>query len=583
MTSLRRSLRGFFFPPPGSSRWVRILPYAVLGALTLLVLIASAYTWDYTNSPGFCGTTCHTMPPEYTAYLTSPHARIDCVDCHIGKGFIATRITRKAGDLKHVFATAFHTYEYPIRAGELRPARETCEKCHSPAKFSDDSLRAIVHYADDKDNTNTTTYLILKTGGGTKRLGLGKGIHWHIENQVYYLATDPEEQTIPFVRVVNDDGTQTDYTALGSKVDPASIQTGQLKEMDCITCHNRITHLIYQPEDSLDQLLKQGVISAEIPEIHKKGVEAIRASYATVDEAMAGIAALADYYQGTYPDFMAQNRDLVDNAIRVIQETFRNSVFIDQKATWDSHPNNVGHRESAGCFRCHDGKHLTSESQAIRLECNLCHSIPVVAGPGKFIADIEISRGPEPQSHLNTNWIQLHRDAFDASCSNCHNTANAGGTDNSSFCSNSACHGAAWTYAGFDAPGLREILLQQLPTPTPAPTPTLAPTATQGPTPSAPITPAATASGPTYDAVVGPLFQTRCGMCHGESGQKGLTLTTYAGAMKGGADGPVILPGNPAGSLLIQVQSGAQPHFGQLTPDELKLVTGWIAAGAAEK
>ena len=324
MTSLRRSLRGFFFPPPGSSRWVRILPYAVLGALTLLVLIASAYAWDYTNSPGFCGTTCHTMPPEYTAYLTSPHARIDCVDCHIGKGFIATRITRKAGDLKHIFATAFHTYEYPIRAGELRPARETCEKCHSPAKFSDDSLRAIVHYADDKDNTNTTTYLILKTGGGTKRLGLGKGIHWHIENPVYYLATDPEEQSIPFVRVVNDDGTQTDYTALGSTVDPASIQPDQLKEMDCITCHNRITHLIYQPEDSLDQLLKQGVISSTIPEIHKKGVEAMRASYATVDEAMAGIAALADYYQGTYPDFMAQNRDLVDNAIRVIQETFRN-------------------------------------------------------------------------------------------------------------------------------------------------------------------------------------------------------------------------------------------------------------------
>jgi nitrate/TMAO reductase-like tetraheme cytochrome c subunit/mono/diheme cytochrome c family protein len=580
MSSLSRALRAFFFPPAGSPRWARALPYAVLGILTLLVLTASAYVWDYTNSPPFCGTTCHTMPPEYTAYLTSPHARIDCVDCHIGKGFIATRISRKAGDLKHVFATVFHAYEYPIRAGELRPARETCEKCHSPAKFSDDSLRTIVHYASDKDNTATTTYLVLKTGGGSKRLGLGKGIHWHIENPVYYLATDVDEQTIPFVRVVNGDGSVTDYQEIGSTIDPATVQAGQLKQMDCITCHNRITHLIYQPEDSLDLLMKQGVISAKIPEIHSKAVEAMRAPYATVDEAMAGIAALADYYQDTYPDFVAQNGDLISNAIRVVQETYRNSVFIDQKATWDSHPNNVGHQESPGCFRCHDGKHLTQDSQAIRLECNLCHSIPVVAGPDKFISDIEISRGPEPQSHLSTSWIQLHRDAFDASCSNCHSTANAGGTDNSSFCSNSACHGSAWKYAGFDAPGLRELLLAQLPTPTPTQAPTATPVApVETETPGTPAAPA----GPTYAASIAPLFQARCVMCHGESGQKGLNLTTYASAMKGGTDGPVIIAGDPASSLLIQKQSGAQPHFGQLTPDELALVTAWIQAGAPEK
>ena len=166
---LRRALRNFFFPPAGSPRWARILPYATLGALTLIVLIAAVYGWDYTNSPSFCGTACHTMPPEYTAYLVSPHARIDCVECHIGRGFIATRITRKAGDLQHVIATLFHTYEFPIRAESLRPARETCERCHSPDKFSDDSLRAILHFGEDRENTPTTTYIVLKTGGGSRR------------------------------------------------------------------------------------------------------------------------------------------------------------------------------------------------------------------------------------------------------------------------------------------------------------------------------------------------------------------------------------------------------------------------------
>jgi len=565
MARIRESLRRFFFPPPGSSRWVRVLPYAVLGVLTLVVLVASAYVWEYTNSPTFCGTACHTMPPEYTAYLTSPHARVDCVDCHIGKGFIATRISRKAGDLKHVFATVFRNYEYPIRAGELRPARETCEKCHSPQKFSDDSLRTIASYADDRANTLSYTYLVLKTGGGSKRLGLGKGIHWHIENQVYYLTTDPEEQDIPFVRVVNDDGSVTDYLEVGSQVDPDAVQAGELKEMDCITCHNRITHLVYQPEDSIDRLLSQGLISTQIPDIRRKAVEVLRAAYATMDEAQLGIAALKDYYRDTDPEFAAENAELLSQAIDALQMTYVESVFLEQKVDWDAHPNNIGHLNSPGCFRCHDGKHLTEQQAAIRLECNLCHAIPVVSASDEFVSNIEISRGPEPQSHLNTNWIQLHRDSFDASCSSCHTTANAGGTQNTSFCSNSACHGTAWTYAGFDAPELRAILAQQLPPPTPT------------------EPPAADEATLTYAGSVGSLLQSRCSVCHGVNGQKGLDVTTYTSLLKGSESGPVILAGDPAGSLLIQVQSAAQPHFSQLTADELTLVTEWIQAGAPEK
>jgi len=190
MKRIWQRLKLFFFPPPGTARWLRILPYAVLGVLTLLLFTGGAYAWDYTNSPPFCGETCHTMPPEYTAYLTSPHhARIDCVDCHIGKGFIATRITRKAGDAKHIFSLVFKDYEFPIHADDLRPARETCELCHFPQKFSDDSLREIKRFANDRENTPVSIYLTMKTGGGSKRAGLGRGIHWHIENKVHAAYT----------------------------------------------------------------------------------------------------------------------------------------------------------------------------------------------------------------------------------------------------------------------------------------------------------------------------------------------------------------------------------------------------------
>jgi len=559
---LRRSLRNFFFPPPDSRRLIRLLPYFTLGALTLIVLIAAAYTWDYTNSPEFCGTVCHTMPPEYTTYLTSPHARVDCVDCHIGRGFIATRITRKAGDINHVISLAFKTYEFPIRADDLRPARETCERCHFPEKFSDDSLREIKRFGDDPNNTPSSIYLTLKTGGGTKRLGLGRGIHWHIENQVFFLALDTEEQEIPYIQVVEDDGSVTEFIELGTEIDPLKIDPSELQLMDCITCHNRITHLIYTPEATVDQLLTRGVISPTIPEIRRKAVEVLLGPYETNELAISGIAGLTGYYQTYFTDFYAENNDLIEAAISALQDAYVMSVFPEQKADWYTHSNNIGHEDSPGCFRCHDGKHLNEQEESIRLECNLCHSIPVVVGPSDFVANIEISRGPEPQSHFNPNWISLHRDIFDATCENCHTTGDPGGISNTSFCSNSACHGSAWEYAGFDAPGLREILLTQLPPPSEPSTPT---------------------GALTFGDIIGPLFIERCGACHGAEGIQGLNLTTYESTLAGGSSGPAIIPGDPDGSLIVLRLTGDQPHFAQLTPEELELVIEWIIAGAPER
>jgi nitrate/TMAO reductase-like tetraheme cytochrome c subunit len=561
---IKTGLRTFFFPPEGSPRWVRILPYAVLGVLTLIVLSGAVWGWEYTNSPEFCGTACHTMPPEFTSYLTSPHARIDCVDCHIGRGFLTTRVTRKAGDLRHIVATAFNTYEFPIRAHQLQPARETCEKCHLPEKFSDDSLREIKTFNPDKDNTPMTTYLVLKTGGGSKREGLGRGIHWHIENQIEYLPLDPEEQEIPYIRVYEDDGSITEYMDIESDFEPGDVIEEDLVEMDCITCHNRITHLVKTPEATVDELMNRGIIDPEIPEIRRVAVETYSQIYDTTQKGLNGIAGITQFYETYYPEYYAENGEKVDRAVESLQEAYAQSVYPEQNSDWTTHPNNIGHSDTPGCFRCHGGKHLNAEGEAIRLECNLCHSIPVVAGPGDFVSEIEISRGPEPDSHKNPNWITLHRDVFDPTCSNCHTTENPGGIDNSSFCSNSACHDNVWEYAGFDAPGLREILMEQLP---PQPTPVAPP---EG-------------AVLTFTGIIGPMLESRCGACHGPSNSlEGLDLTTYAGITTGGESGPVISAGDPDNSLIMIVQTSEEPHFAQLTSDELELLERWIAEGAVE-
>ncbi len=562
-TKFRTSLRKFFFPPAGSPRRLLILPYALLGILSAIVLVGGAYGWAYTNSPSFCGTSCHTMPPEYAAYEASPHARVACVECHLGREFIGNQLFRKAGDIKHLVAMTFQTYTYPIMAESMRPAREICEQCHTPEKFSDDSLRIITHFKEDTQNTPSYTYLVLKTGGGDKRQGQALGIHWHIMNNVSYYSTDPLEQTIPYVQVTNDDGTVTKYVDVQSGLDPATIDPNKLKRVDCITCHNRITHRIYAPEDSVDLELSLGKISPTIPDIRKKAVEILRGNYTTQAEAQAGIAGVDAFYKANYPDFYAANQSKITDAVANLQTIYADSVFIDQKINWDTHPNNVGHIQSPGCFRCHDGKHLDANQNAIRMECNLCHSIPVVSSQQDYVTKIEISRGPEPTSHRSPNWISMHNKVFDASCSTCHNTKDAGATTNTSFCSNSACHGQTFKFAGFNAPKLREIIQAQLPTPMPTPIP--APTPAKGETPD-------------FTKNILPLFG-KCATCHNTTAlTAGLDLSSYEGLMKGGKDGAVIIPNNSTTSLLLIKQS--TQHFANFSADEMALMKQWIDAGA---
>lgn len=555
------AVRDFFFPPPGARRSAMWMGYLTLVLLFFGLFVGGAYAWDYTNSPQFCGTQCHTMPPEFNAYLVSPHARISCTECHIGREFFGNQFLRKAGDMRHLIAQAFTTYTYPIMAHDMRPAREICERCHSPEKFADDSLRTIRHYSTDQANTPYDIYLVLKTGGGSKAAGLGNGIHWHIENNVQYYASDEHSQEIPYVRVTADDGTVTEYKDMESDVDPATIAEADLQQMDCITCHNRISHLINSPEESVETALQRGVLDAAMPEIRLKGVEVLRASYGSTELALNGIAGLEEYYRIAHPDYYTSNKETVQAAVKTLQDIYTQSVYPEQKVDWDSHPNNLGHENFAGCFRCHDGKHLSADQQAIPLECNLCHSVPVVAGREDFVTDIEISRGAIPETHQSSNWMTAHRDYFDRTCQKCHTVTDPGGTSNTSFCSNSACHGSAWKFAGFDAPGLREMALAQLPPPEPE--------VNLG------------VLLPTYESLQ-PAFEAECGLCHGTTDpSNGLVLVTYEGITRGSDNGFVVTAGDPENSKLIQIQSG--DHFGLLSPEALDVVRQWIADGLPEK
>ena len=576
----------FFAPPANSTVLVRMAPYLTLGVLTVVALIFSTFAWEYTNEVQFCGLTCHTMPPQFNVQQRSAHAAESCEDCHLGRDSLSVMIPRKAYYSWHTgTAMLFGSYKYPIIAKEMTPARVACENCHNPDKFSSDKLFEIKRFSNDKTNTLTTLYILLKTGGGSKRQGLGQGIHWHVENPVYFYATDLLQQDIPYVLVTKADGTTSEYIDTESKFDPKSIKKEDLRVMDCITCHNRTAHNIESPSNMMDTLMGRGIISPTIPEIHKKGSEAIDAPYTSQEQGLAEIAKLEGYYQQNFADFYTKNTPLVKAAVAAIIEAFQNSVFVDQKMNWQTHPDNMQHKDFPGCMRCHDGKHVTANAKdTVRLECNLCHSIPTVSTTFQLVAEIPVEKGFEPETHKSPNWIDFHRTAFDKTCQTCHTVEDPGGVSNKSFCSNSVCHGATWKFAGFDAPKLREVLKSQQPTPAPTAEakPTLAPT----PTPAAGATAAPTTAAGGSAAVtfvqVAPIFEAKCNACHGDAGIKGLFLNSYDKIMAGSASGPVIVPGKPDDSLLIKIQTGGT-HPGQLAPDELTLVIQWITGGALEK
>jgi nitrate/TMAO reductase-like tetraheme cytochrome c subunit len=478
-----RSIGPRFWSKVRANKW--LMAGTIIATLLILfvIFLGGIAVFDWTESTAFCSL-CHVMKPEYTAYKSSPHSRVDCGTCHIGPGPTAA-VKAKLSNVKYLWEAPTGWYEKPIPSPitDMRPVEVVCEQCHWPEKFYDDRMSTISDYAEDESNSLTQIKLLLKTGGGLQNAGQGRGIHWHIANPVYYIATDKQRQEIDWVQATFN-GKTTEYVATDSKLTPEQIAKADKRKMDCIDCHNRATHIFQRPSEALDAALAAGSIPSNLPFIKREGTNVLEKTYATEDAAAKAIAAVEDFYRTQYPEVYNNRKADVQKAVAGLQTIFDNTQFPFMRVTWEAHPTNIGHMDFAGCFRCHDGKHMSQDGQAIRLECNICHSIPQVIVPGKTTASLPLTTGIEPDSHKSTTWLSEHRTRFDDTCANCHTTGNAGGSDNSSFCSNSACHGTNWKFAGLDAPGVQKPA-QPVPA-TPAATPTSGSGAAETATPAAP-------------------------------------------------------------------------------------------------
>lgn len=373
----RRLLKGL---PPSLKWWpridlnarrVRIIAFAIVVLTPVNVLIVSVAGYkavEVSDSVVFCGATCHTvMKPEYTAYQRGPHARVKCVECHIGAGagwFVKAKIS---GARSRPIASPVHN---------LRPAGDTCEQCHWPARFHGDKVETIYDYAEDEANTESVTTLRLHIGG---RDGGGKtaGIHWHVapENAIEYIALDDKRQDIAWVRETTPTGV-VEFRAEGvTDADLAKAQ--ERRRMDCIDCHNRPSHIFARSvERGVNSVLSGGGAPKDLPFLKREAVAALKADYASQEDANAAIErALTEFYQKQYPSTWASRRADITRAIASMKNLYNGNVFPSMKVTWGFHADNRGHMEFPGCFRCHDDSHKSKDGRVIRQDCDLCHEV----------------------------------------------------------------------------------------------------------------------------------------------------------------------------------------------------------------
>jgi nitrate/TMAO reductase-like tetraheme cytochrome c subunit len=308
------------------------------------------------------------MEPEYTTYLHSPHARVSCSECHIGPG-AAWYVKAKISGTYQVYSVLFEKYHRPIETPikNLRPAQDTCERCHWPQKFVGNLDVTYSHFLADETNTPYSVRMLLKVGGGDPTHGPVGGIHWHmnVANKIEYIAKDEKRMEIPWVRMTDASGNVREYRTSDFKDDPAN---QEIRKMDCMDCHNRPTHIFKSPSKALDLSLALGRLDPSMPNIKKNGIEILAKPYASNDEAMGAIAAAV---QEKYP-----GDPRAAKAVEEIQRIYSLNFFPKMKSSWQVYPSHIGHMEWAGCFRCHDGEHVTADSKhTISSDCNACHTI----------------------------------------------------------------------------------------------------------------------------------------------------------------------------------------------------------------
>lgn len=368
--------------------------------ITIIFLGASAMgsyrAFEYTESVEFCGKLCHQVEePEYVTYQHSSHARVTCVECHVGQG-ADWYVKSKISGLYQVYSVLFKKYPRPIPTPihNMRPERETCERCHWPEKFYSRKLRIQRSYLTDSANTEWNMSLLMKIGPEFKSMGNSEGIHWHINKnfKIEYISNSRDRESIPWVKLTNlKTGEVKTFIDEENPLSKKALDSLEVRTMDCMDCHNRPSHLFKSAPDYVDNAFVSGLLPKDIAYFKKAAMEALKNPFQDKDIAMRDIReTILKYYKDKHPEILKLGEQRVNKAITTIQAEYNLNAFPYMKADASQYPNHIGHLESEGCFRCHSGRHKTAKGETISRNCEICHTI-IAQGPTGNIANAYIN------------------------------------------------------------------------------------------------------------------------------------------------------------------------------------------------
>ena len=213
------------------------------------------------------------------------------------------------------------------------------------------------YFLSDEENTLHQLRMLVKIGGEKTTFMRGSGIHYHmlIASEIEYIATDERREEIAWVRMTRGDGSVTEFERSGDPLSDEEKATLEVRTMDCMDCHNRPSHQFPVPMERVNDALGEGSISLELPSIKAQAIVALDGGYATTEEAMTGIAnSMREFYRRNYPEILAKKPYALKSSIQKVQGIYRETIFPEMKADWSAYPDNIGHRDSPGCFRCHN-------------------------------------------------------------------------------------------------------------------------------------------------------------------------------------------------------------------------------------
>jgi hypothetical protein len=143
----------------------------------------------------------------------------------------------------------------------------------------------------------------------------------------------------------------------------------------------------------VNQAMEVEKIPTDLPRIKVVAVRALDQEYGTTPDAMLQIERFVlDYYKEEFPEVYENRGYDLARAIFEIQNIFQRTIFPEMGASWATYPDNIGHRDYPGCFRCHNDRMESESGKTIFTTCNKCHLI-LAQGPDISRVAVDLEEG----------------------------------------------------------------------------------------------------------------------------------------------------------------------------------------------